>query len=102
MTTQINNDFANRELSIDELDTIAGGDWLGTFINFLEGDHGYLGERARHQSFWDSDALCDALAQANFVDVQQLQHQCGETPDLPMIETHTPIGALYVEARKPQ
>ena len=40
MTTQINNDFANRELSIDELDTIAGGDWLGTFINFLEGPVG--------------------------------------------------------------
>jgi len=75
---------------------------LPRFISFLEGDHGYEGERARHLSFWDSDALCDALVEAGFVDVGRKEHQCGETPDLPVIETHTAVGALYVEARKPQ
>ena len=40
MTVQNNDTFANRELSIDELETIAGGDWLGTVLNFLEGPVG--------------------------------------------------------------
>jgi SAM-dependent methyltransferase len=75
---------------------------LPRFISFLEGDHGYEGDRARHLSFWDRDALCEALVEAGFIDVAREEHQQGETPDLSVIETHTAVGALYVEARKPR
>ena len=40
MTFQSNDNFANRELSIEELETISGGDWLSTFVNFFEGPVG--------------------------------------------------------------
>jgi hypothetical protein len=40
MTFQGNDNLANRELSIGEFETIAGGDWLGTIVNFFEGPVG--------------------------------------------------------------
>jgi bacteriocin-like protein len=40
MTFQSNDNLANRELSIEELETISGGDWLSTFVNFFEGPVG--------------------------------------------------------------
>jgi hypothetical protein len=40
MTFQSNDNFANRELSIEELETIAGGSFWGTIANFFEGPVG--------------------------------------------------------------
>jgi bacteriocin-like protein len=40
MTFQSNDNLANRELSIEELETISGGDWLGAIVNFFEGPVG--------------------------------------------------------------
>ena len=36
MTLPMNNDFANGELSIDELDAIAGGGWFGHAVHWVE------------------------------------------------------------------
>jgi SAM-dependent methyltransferase len=71
------------------------------FISFLEGDHGYEGERGTHRSFWDSETLRRVLDENGFVNIRELRHHEGETPDLALVETHTPVGALYVEARTP-
>jgi hypothetical protein len=40
MTLSTNDNFANRELSIDELETIAAGGFWGTIANFFEGPVG--------------------------------------------------------------
>jgi hypothetical protein len=45
MTLPANNEFANRELSIDELDAIAGGNFLGDVWNKIEsGAHAVTSE----------------------------------------------------------
>ena len=40
MTFQSNDNFASRELSTEELETIAGGSFLDTIVNFFEGPVG--------------------------------------------------------------
>ena len=39
MTFQTNDNFANRELSIEELETIAAGNWLDAVESFIEGPY---------------------------------------------------------------
>jgi bacteriocin-like protein len=44
MTFQSNDNLANRELSIEELETISGGDWLGAIVDFFEGPYVAVGK----------------------------------------------------------
>ena len=36
MALPTNDDFSNRELSIEELEAIAAGGWLSSVVNFVE------------------------------------------------------------------
>lgn len=52
MTRPMNNDFANRELSIEELDAIAAGGWFSSAIHWVGHEASSIGHGISAANSW--------------------------------------------------
>jgi hypothetical protein len=55
MTIPTNDDFANRELSIEELEAIAGGHWWNTAVHWIEHESNSIGSSVK--SFFENPVV---------------------------------------------